>query len=386
MRVVKNVRLPYVAHRITLTGLNLERFMNTMQKAGVPLLRVRRRDVRTLECMCYSADLAQIRELAQQKGWRIQSESPAQLSAAWAWVKKRLGVPVGVVLAVVLAVVLSQYVWRVEIFGAGAYRADIAAYIAEEVRPGTPRSRLDAAELEARLTRRYPEIAWFHVYVYNVTLVVDVTQGVPMPELPSGQPGDVVATRGGVVDSVRVFAGTALVRAGDVVTKGQVLIQGTERAADEQTVAVRAEGVVMARCWRSHTVHMPLYEVQSTETGRETVRVTLQTPWVSWPQALDAPPYLACNTYYEDVPVAGCFFPVWQRRVLQREVAMEYRPRDEAQVRTEAADAAFEKLKTALRGYEIVDKWVEYCMIEGDTLAATATAEWLMDIGGQAPP
>ena len=36
-------------------------------------------------------------------------------------------------------------------------------------------------------------------------------------------------------------------------------------------------------------------------------------------------------------------------------------------------------------GYEIIDKWVDYCMIEDDTLAATATAEWLMDIAGQAP-
>ena len=36
-------------------------------------------------------------------------------------------------------------------------------------------------------------------------------------------------------------------------------------------------------------------------------------------------------------------------------------------------------------GYEIIDKWVDYCMIEDDTLAATATAEWLMDIAGPAP-
>ena len=60
---------------------------------------------------------------------------------------------------------------------------------------------------------------------------------------------------------------------------------------------------------------------------------------------------------------------------------MEYVPRNEQEVREEAAQAALKQLKTALFGDEIIDKWVDYCMIEGDTLAATATAERLMDIG-----
>ena len=59
--------------------------------------------------------------------------------------------------------------------------------------------------------------------------------------------------------------------------------------------------------------------------------------------------------------------------------------RPEGEVRTEAGQAALDRLKTLLYGYEIIDKWVDYCMIEDDTLAATATAEWLMDIAGQAP-
>ena len=50
------------------------------------------------------------------------------------------------------------------------------------------------------------------------------------------------------------------------------------------------------------------------------------------------------------------------------------------------ADAALEQLKTALYGYEIIDKWVDYCMIEDDTLAATVTAERLVDIGEFSSP
>lgn len=379
-------RLPFVTCRFTLTGLNLERFMNTLQKEGVPLLSARRADRRTLECACYLRDLPRVRQLAGEKGWRVTRERPAQLAAVLGALRRRPGALLGAALALAAALVLSQFVWRVEINGAGPYRADIAAYLQESgYVPGARRDALDASALERNLTLRYPEVAWFHAYVSNVTLVVDVTRGVPMPDLPSAQPGDVVALRDGIVDSVRVYAGTAAVQAGDAVRAGQVLIRGEERGADGAVVPVAARGAVIARCWLTHTVEMSLLEIRSEETGREAVVQEIETPWFTWPTEPDTPDFLASNAYITQTPVAGCFFPVWRKTTVLREVSLEYARRSEAEVRAEAGDAALERLKTLLYGYEIIDKWVDYCMIEDDTLAATATAEWLMDIAGQAP-
>lgn len=379
-------RLPFFTCRFTLTGLNLERFMNTLQKEGMPLLCARRTDARTLDCACYLRDLPWIRQLAQDKGWRVHSVRPTQLAAFLDALKRRPGALAGAALALVVALVLSQFIWRVEINGAGPYQADIAAYLREAgYMPGARRDSLDASALERDLTLRYPEVAWFHAYVSNVTLVVDVTRGVPMPDLPSAHPGDVVALRDGIVDSVRVYAGTAAVQTGDAVRAGQVLIRGEERSADGAVVPVAARGAVIARCWLEHTVEMSMLEMGSEETGREATVCQISTPWFSLPAAPETPNFLASNAYITLTPVVGCFFPVWLKTTVLREVSLEYARRPEAEVRAEAGDAALERLKTLLYGYEIIDKWVDYCMIEDDTLAATATAEWLMDIAGDAP-
>ena len=385
--ILRMPRLPLFIHRFTLCGLNLERFMNLLGKQGIPLLAAARRDTRTLDCACYSADLPAIRQLAQEKGWRLLDPRPAQLSAAAAWLRRRPGVPAGLALALALILTLSQFVWQVEIHQAGAYQADIAAYLTElGYRPGRLKRTVDAASLERALTRRYPSLAWLHVYVHASTLVVDVSQGVPMPDLPTAGEGDVTALRDGIISMVNVYAGTPLVKVGDAVRAGQVLIRGRERAADGQTVPIKARGVVLARCWRSETVQLPLTEIQSGETGRQTVRFQLCTPWLRYPDAVDTAPYLASNAYITRTPVGGCFFPLWLETVLYKEVWMEYTPRDLEEVKAEAAQAALKQLKTSLRGDEIIDKWVDYCMIEGDQLAATATAEWLMDIGGSQSP
>lgn len=387
MIVVKIPRLPFCRHRVTLCGLNLERFLNAAGKAGIPLRAVRRQDGKTLECECCSADLCALCDLAQEKGWKILQSFPCGLSALLCRLKRRPGLLIGLILAFVTAFALSQFVWKIEIHNAGPYLADISAYLSESgYAPGTLRSSVNAEKLEQALTYRYPQLTWFRVYVSNVTLVVDVIPGIPMPELPSKETGNVVAACDGIVDSIQVYAGTAAVKPGDVVRKGQLLILGQERSADGQFTAVCAEGMVMARCWHSCTVHLPLYEMISEETGAQHVQTAIVLPWFRWPSQWEKPSFLAWNTYLSEIPLGGAFLPFVIQRAVQKEVSMEYAERNVDEVRQEAAQAALKQLKTELFGDEIIDKWVDYCMIEDDTLAATVTAERLVDIGEFSSP
>ena len=366
----------------TVCGLNLERFLAVMRQEEIPLEDVRRTGRRTLRCQCRTADFPTVTQIAADKGWRIREVRPERASAVWNRWRARPGLWIGAVLALLLLLAGSRKIWRVEVVGAGPYQADIAAYLAEEgVRPGMQRAGFDAAAWEEKLTWRYPETAWFHVYVSGMTLRVECTQGHPMPELASGQPGDLVAGRDGVVETIEVFAGTAAVRPGDVVRKGQVLIYGQERGRDESVNAVQARGSVTARCWRTVRVRVPLEKVESWETGRETAATLLCTPWFQFPAEAEKPDYLAMNIYESVQPVAGAFFPVWCKTVLYREAALESVRADGDECRREALAAAETRLKEALRGDEIIDKWVDYCMIEGAFFAVSMTGEWRTEIG-----
>lgn len=379
--------MPLFAHRFVISGLNLERFLNLMKQQEIPLFFLRRPNGRTLVCECRSLDLKRISALVQEKGWRMEEIQPVRLSAFLMRMKKRPGIPAGIVLALIGLMVVSQFIWRVQISGAGAYHAEMVSFLQESgYHAGVRKDSVDAKALESALVYRYPDIAWFHVYVTNVTLVVDVSHGVPVPEKKGSEPGDLVAARDGIVRAVQVFAGTAKVGEGDIVRKGDVLIQGQERAADGQFVPVRAQGTVTARCWDSFTVHVPAYEVVSTETGRQSTAVRIHTPWFDYPQQMPEPAFLAYNTSVKQLPLVGAFFPVWLQKAAFSEVSMEYALRNMDEVRQEAGQAALRELKNALFDDEIIDKWVDYCMIEDDTLAATVTAERLVDIGAFLSP
>lgn len=379
---MKAFRIPYFVCRFTLEGLNLERFVNMLGKADIPVLSLKRTGIRTLVCECYEADMPQIETMVTEKGWKMSGPKPLHLAAFIAFLRRRWGIPLGIVLMIALTVTLYQFLWRVDIRGGGAYTGDISAFLLEEkLTPGILKTRVDAAELTRKLTYRYPKVAWFNAYVHDVTLVVDCTLGVPAPDLEYTYPEDVVATRDGVVTSVLVYAGIAAVKPGDIVREGQVLIRGTERLADEGLLPVNAQGIVTARCWMKKQVNVPLYEVQSTPTGRVAEHQQICTPWLRIPAQLETPSFLAYDTEISTTPLIGSFFPCWVQKTTFHEVAMEYTPRDVEEVKKEAAAAAMEKLTAALWGNEMIDKWVDYCMIQGELLAATATAEWIAEIG-----
>lgn len=366
-------------------GLNLERLLNLLKKEEVPLWHLRRTDGRTLEAVCRAGDEPAIRALCEEKGWRYAPRGPVGLAALLHRLRKRPGLLIGGAMALIVLCVALRFVWAVRVNGAGPYQADIAQYLQESgLGPGTPIRRVDARKLETRLTLRYPKIAWFRVYVSGMTLVVDVTQGHPAPEMAAASPGDLVASRDGVVKEIRVYAGTAAVQPGDVVRAGQVLIRGEERGRDENITPVRAEGVVLARCWKQVIVETPMLTTRDMETGREKTVHRLETPWLCWPAELEEPEFLQWNTYITTQPVGGAFFPLWRKTVAYREVSLEYALPDQQQLLKETRQAAEKRLREALRGYEIIDKWEDYCMIEDEKLSVSMTGEWVMDIGQEA--
>ena len=96
--------------------------------------------------------------------------------------------------------------------------------------------------------------------------------------------------------------------------------------------------------------------------------------------------YLVYDLNITRMPLVGAYLPAQIVHETYDEVYLEKQQRDLEEVKREAGIAALRKLNLALGFHdEVIDKWVDYCMIEDDTLAATATAEWLMDIAGQAP-
>ena len=362
-------------------GLRIEKLMNEAAKCGIKLRFVGREQDRRVYMRCSPAAYHAFAEMAREKGYGVTPPQPVGIYGEAKRLLKRKGLLIGLLLLLPLLWFSTRFVWGVRVENAGAYQGEVLMFLEENgIRPGIRRDSIDLADLRERLEWRLPGVQWVRTGMDGMRLVIRLEQGTPPPEIMDrGAAGDVVAADDGILLSLTVFSGTAACQSGDPVRKGQVLIRGEEQGKDGTVRRVKARGQAMARVFLSASAESSLWMTETVSTGQESRRQVLVTPFFSF-SAQPEPMYLTWDEERRETPVGGAFFPIWLRRETRREAALERVPRSEAEARREAGEMALFALQRLEKSDEFVDKWVDYSMIEGEDVVATATAEIRRDI------
>ena len=268
---------------ITLTGDHPERILNLAATQHVELWHVRYRAGRLFARLRLS-DVRRARTLAREAGLRLRLGRRTGWPFLWGRLRRRQGLLAGAVLTALVLLYLTGHVWLVQVRGAQAVdaRAIVQAAADLGLRPGTWRGRLDLAAVERGLTQRIPQLAWTGITLQGTRAVIQVVEKhTVLPPQPA-QRLDVVAQRPCQIVRLVVLAGHALVREGDVVRPGQVLIEGVQKVRENAVKApgepppepdialrdVRARGIVEARCWYQTYYELPKARVTESLTGR----------------------------------------------------------------------------------------------------------------------
>lgn len=136
------------------------------------------------------------------------------------------------------------------------------------------KSKIDLKETERALVASNPSIAFASVQFRGG--ILDVTL-IPQHNIPDGETPQytrIVADRDCVVTRILVYSGTAVVQEGDVVKKGDPLIEGyldMGDPADPNNVRmpVAAKGEIYGRVWLSDRLIVPCVGKRAVATGNE---------------------------------------------------------------------------------------------------------------------
>ncbi len=368
--------------RLHLSGLSAEKVLNEAGRKGIRLEKIRRRINREITLECSPEDYPMLAALAEEKGFRVSGKKPVGIFRQLLRLKKRPGLILGAMAAALVMVWCLGYVWQVRVENAGAYEGEVKTCLeAWGIQPMIRKSQVSLPELREKLEWRFPQVKWIRTEWDGTALKVVLEEGTPPPDIETkGGPCDVVAAEDGLLVQLTTYAGTPVAKAGDFVRAGQALILGEERGENGALIPVKARGEAKARVWVTAEVRLPIMETVSLTTGRSLQRRLLEAPFFSWCGQEEAD-YLTCDVDRETVKIGGAWLPVWMVRETTAEVRLETRRRELEEVKEEGKKAAYLALKQALIADEIVDKWINCGMIEGDTICVSATGEALRGIG-----
>jgi similar to stage IV sporulation protein len=269
--------------KILARGKQLEKLINLATGSGFYLWEICRISDDVLYAKMRAHGFLQIRSIARKSGCTVRICQ----KKGWPFIARRMRGRklffAGGLLFLAGLVYCSAFLWFVKLDGAPIQEKErvLAELYRAGLKPGELRAGLlmkkNLIEREALL--RLPQAVWLGI---NLKGVVAEVKFVPRksPPPPAG-PADVVADSDGLVTKVVVIRGVPLVKEGDTVIRGQMLISGTQwynhlRTGEMYKEEVTASGIVEARVWNDFEVIEPKLVWGATRGKNRLVRYRLK--------------------------------------------------------------------------------------------------------------
>ena len=255
-----------------------ERFLNLCRAEHIPIWRLRSGGS-CLTARTAAADYKRLRPVAAKAGMRLELLQKRGAPFALRRLRGRQGLLIGAACVCLLFGLLQGRVWSIEVENPTAVPSAeiLAAFAQAGLRTGVRMTALDEGTVERAAILQLPRIQWVNVNFGGCAAVIAVREAKPDAiEDKTAAPANLVAARDGTIELLQPFRGTAAVKRGLPVLKGELLISGMTENKDGVTRFCRAEGYVTAQTQRRCTFALPQTTALKKQTGlRRTARLQL---------------------------------------------------------------------------------------------------------------
>ncbi len=258
-------RLVFGTTTVTVEGVNFSLLLNECVRRNIVIKKAERVATTTLKITCASRFLSQLLAILQEKGYTITNQKASVPNNLGQLALARIGIIIGLVVGLISSILASLFVWDIVVVGTGNCSEQIVAALRDNgIGRGSFKAAMDPHNIEQTLYSQVDELSLVSVSFRGTSMIINYTERTTPQE--NGGRKNILATSRGIVASITVAEGTALVKVGDVVTEGQVLIAGYTMV-DGEKVESSADGQIFLYLWKSATVEFPLEKIMWVRTG-----------------------------------------------------------------------------------------------------------------------
>ena len=260
--------------RIEIRGDIAEALLNICAKNGIPLWSIKRRGS-VIRSFISVSDFRRLPALVAGSGLRVHILARYGLPFFTERYKERLGIPVGAALFFAFLSFMSGFVWSVGVEGNSAIsKNELLAECRDlGIYEGMRKSDISPAGAKLQLLLRDNRLSWCAFNIEGCYLTVDVTEAKKKEE-DNSVPTNLKAAADGIIKKIDVTAGNCIVKVGDTVAAGDILVSGIEERA-EGTRFVHSIGSVTASTEREITVTTNYRQKIKIKTGKKKTKRVL---------------------------------------------------------------------------------------------------------------
>ena len=277
IQILKNYLLGYV--RITIEGYFIERLMNLCSNKGILIWNSKRKKTTLLEANVSIKDFRQIVKFAKQAKCKVSIKQKRGLPFIFNRYRKRKIFFFSLILIIVAIISLSNFVWNIEVIGNEKIdKKEIIQTLKKEgLEVGTLKNKVNTKEIINKMRLDRNDLAWIGIDIRGTNAIIKVVEADKKPDIiKEDEYCNIVATKAGIIEKVNAINGTPLVKKGDVIKEGTLVIGGWLEGKYTGTRYVHANGSVQAKVWYTQNERVELNQVISRKTENEETKYSVR--------------------------------------------------------------------------------------------------------------
>ena len=381
---------------IIVSGLMVEKFINICTKRQILLWDMERLDPSSVRMKMSIRGFKSVRSAVRKARVRVRIQEKRGLVYLLGRYRKRRGFLFGILAFAILIYLMTSIIWSIEI--TGNTRVEAGTLVEQlngmGIYRGAVKRFIDPKRLADTLMLNNRQLSWVGVEIKGTKLHISVKEGREPPRvIEENKPCHVASARDGIILSIQAKNGLAMVKQGDTVVKGQILVSGNIESIHPEfgTRQVHAMGEVIARTWYEINKEVPVKKVVRKRTGREWNKYSVYFLDFLVPLPSGENPFQSFETgIFDKTPVIANRFRLPLGLTIQRffEVEEEELTLSQDEARELAQNSALKELAGEMSdSAEVVDRQIQLASEEGReiitiTVECTENIAILQEIGG----
>lgn len=258
---------------ITVKDLKIEQIINLAVKNNIYLWDIEKCDYVTIKVKISIKDFIKLRRIIKKSNTKVCIKEKRGLPFGIKIVKKKKFFIFGLGALLIFLYILSSYVWMIEISGQSSIseNAILTELTSNGLQVGVLKRKINKRNIENKTLINMPELAWVGIELKGTKAYVTVSEKVEEPDyIDINEPCDIIAIKNAVIDRILVLNGNPVVKDGDTVEKGQLLVSGVIEHVNDEIRYVHSIAQIEAKAWYEDTEEISFKQIEYKTTGRKT--------------------------------------------------------------------------------------------------------------------
>lgn len=256
---------------IHVEGYFIERFINMCRIQKIYLWDIEKKNDIYLTANIGISDFKKLKKIAKKTKCKVGIDRKKGVPFFLHKYKKRKVFIIMMFLILLSLLILSRFIWNIEIkiTGDNLQEEEILKSLNENgLYVGEKKNDIDIKEIINNIRLARSDIAWIGIELNGTNAIVEVVEAKEKPEIiEQDEYCNIVSNKEGKIVKINANTGTAMVKPGDVVKEGSLLIGGWMEGKYTGTRFVRATGEIEALVWYTEKATVNFKETREEKTG-----------------------------------------------------------------------------------------------------------------------